>query len=132
MAHLTVSVDGHSRPRYDRPTICCGPVGNSLTRLNIQAASVVVLCEPQFKPSIKNYAISCAYRMGQTRKVFVHRLLCTDTIDERIMQILANKQRIFDAFADRSVAAEQVDQAFSRETMDQIVRDELRKYAGAR
>lgn len=53
-------------------------------------------------------------------------------IDRRIMQILANKQRIFDAFADRSVAAEQVDQAFSRETMDQIVRDELRKYAGAR
>jgi hypothetical protein len=48
------------------------------------------------------------------------------------MQILANKQRIFDAFADRSAAAEQVDQAFSRETMDQIVRDELRKYAGAR
>lgn len=56
----------------------------------------------------------------------------TDTIDERIMQILANKRRIFDAFADRSVAAEQVDQVFSRETMDQIVRDELRKYAGAR
>ena len=70
--------------------------------------------------------------MGQTRKVFVHRLLCTDTIDERIIQILANKQRIFDAFADRSVAGEQMDQAFSRETMDQIARDELRKYAGAR
>jgi hypothetical protein len=48
------------------------------------------------------------------------------------MQILANKQQIFDTFADRSVATEQVDQAFSRETMDQIVRDELRKYAGAR
>lgn len=57
----------------------------------------------------QNQAISRAYRMGQTRKVFVHRLLCTDTIDERIMQILANKQRIFDAFADKSVAAEQVD-----------------------
>ena len=80
----------------------------------------------------QNQAISRAYRMGQTRKVFVYRLLCTDTIDERIMQILANKQRIFDAFADRSVAAEQVDQAFSREIMDQIMRDELRKYAGAR
>ena len=69
--------------------------------------------------------------MGPTRKVFVHRLLCTDTIDERIMQILANKQRIFDAFAYRSVAGEQMDQVFSRETMDQIVRDGLRKCAGA-
>lgn len=87
---------------------------------------------PPYRSVAQNQAISRAYRMGQTRKVFVHRLLCTDTIDERIMQILANKQRIFDAFADRSVAAEQVDQAFSRETMDQIVRDELRKYAGAR
>lgn len=48
------------------------------------------------------------------------------------MQIPANKQRIFDAFADRSVAAEQVDQTFSRETVGQIVRDELRKYAGTR
>lgn len=48
------------------------------------------------------------------------------------MQTLANKQRLFDAFADRSVAVEQVDQAFTRETMDKIVRDELRKYAGAR
>lgn len=78
----------------------------------------------------QNQAISRAYHMGQTRNVFVHRLLCKDTIDERIMHILANKQRIFDAFADRSVAAEQVDQAFSRETMDQIVQDEFRKYAG--
>lgn len=69
----------------------------------------------------QNQAISRAYRMGQTRKVFVHRLLCKDTIDERIIQILANKQRIFDAFADRLVAAEQVDQAFNRETMDKIV-----------
>jgi hypothetical protein len=86
----------------------------------------------QYRPVAQIRAISRAYRMGQTRKVFVYRLLCTDTIDERIIQILANKQRIFDAFADRSVAAEQVDQAFSRETMDQIVRDELRKYAGAR
>lgn len=48
------------------------------------------------------------------------------------MQILANEQRIFDAFAERSVAAERVDQTFSRETMDKIVRDELRKYAGVR
>lgn len=36
-------------------------------------------------------------------------IVYTDIIDERIMRILANKQRIFDAFADRSVAAEQAD-----------------------
>lgn len=76
------------------------------TGLNIQSASVVVLCEPQYKPSIENQAISRAYRMGQSRNVLVYRLLCKDTIDERIMSILDRKQGDFNAFADKSTAAE--------------------------
>ena len=75
------------------------------TGLNIQSASVVVICEPQLKPSTENQAISRAYRMGQTRKVLVYRLLCDETIDERITDLLAEKQRIFDTFADKSVTA---------------------------
>ncbi len=75
--------------------------------LNIQAASVVVICEPQLKPSIENQAISRAYRMGQTRNVIVHRLLCENTVEERIMQILKEKQIVFDAFADEAVAADE-------------------------
>lgn len=76
------------------------------TGLNIQSASVVIMCEPQLKPSIENQAISRAYRMGQTRSVLVYRLLCDDTVDERIMNILAEKQDEFDAFADESKAAD--------------------------
>ena len=45
--------------------------------------------------------------MGQARNVLVHRLLCTDTIDEKLTDLLEHKQEIFDAFADKSVAAEQ-------------------------
>ncbi len=77
------------------------------TGLNIQSASVVVICEPQLKPSIENQAISRAYRMGQSRNVLVHRLLCVNTIDEKITDLLKYKQSIFNAFADKSVAAEQ-------------------------
>ena len=76
------------------------------TGLNIQSASVVIICEPQIKPSIENQAISRAYRMGQTRSVLVYRLLCDDTVDERILKMLAQKQGEFDAFADESVAAD--------------------------
>jgi len=72
------------------------------TGLNIQAASVIILCEPQFKPSIENQAISRAYRMGQSRSVLVYRLLCEDTVDERILELLENKQTVFDEFADVS------------------------------
>ena len=75
------------------------------TGLNIQSASVVVITEPQFKPSIENQAISRAYRMGQARNVLVYRLLATNTVDERITQILKNKQNEFNAYADESVSA---------------------------
>lgn len=77
------------------------------TGLNIQSASVVVICEPQLKPSIENQAISRAYRMGQTRNVLVYRLLCEDTVDERMTNLLEEKQAIFNAFADKSVAAQE-------------------------
>ncbi len=73
------------------------------TGLNIQAASVIVFCEPQLTPAIENQAVSRAYRMGQTRDVIVHRLLADDTIDERMLEILSGKQREFDSFADESV-----------------------------
>lgn len=76
------------------------------TGVNIQAASMIVICEPQLKPSIENQAISRAYRMGQVRNVLVYRLLCDESVDERIMEILENKQNIFDSFADKSVMGE--------------------------
>lgn len=76
------------------------------TGLNIQSASVVIICEPQLKPSIEKQAIARAYRMGQARNVFVFRLLAEGTIDERITEMLQQKQELFDAFADKSVAAQ--------------------------
>ena len=41
--------------------------------------------------------------MGQIRSVIVHRLLCDNTVDERIMEILREKQDVFEAFADDSL-----------------------------
>ena len=76
------------------------------TGLNIQSASVVVLCEPQYKPSTENQAIGRAHRMGQTRDVMVHRLLCPNTVDERMLELVEAKQAEFDTFADESSAAE--------------------------
>ena len=92
------------------------------TVLNIQTASVVILCEPQLKPSIENQAISRAYRMGQTRNVLVYRLLAEDTVDEEILGMLANKQAAFDAYADESVAGKEsleLDQAALSQIMTQ-------------
>ncbi|WP_217214815.1 DEAD/DEAH box helicase [Streptomyces sp. AC550_RSS872] len=74
--------------------------------LNMQAASVVILCEPQLKPTVEHQAAARAHRMGQVRSVHVHRLLCTGGVDERLVRLLENKSRLFDAYARRSVVAE--------------------------
>lgn len=96
------------------------------TGLNIQTASVVIICEPQFKPSTENQAISRSYRMGQTRNVFVYRLLCKDTIDEGIRQVLFEKQQIFDAYADKSLAA-QLDTEINENQFNSIMEREYSK-----
>jgi SNF2 family DNA or RNA helicase len=57
--------------------------------LNIQAASVVILTEPQWKPTVEDQAIARCHRMGQVRSVDVHRLLAEDTVDQRMLEILA-------------------------------------------
>ena len=76
------------------------------TGLNIQEASIVIMCEPQYKPSTENQAIARAYRIGQISNVTVYRLLGEKTVDERILQILKEKQAIFDAYANKSESGE--------------------------
>lgn len=86
--------------------ITAGGVG-----LNIQSASVVVICEPQLKPTMEAQAIARAHRMGQTNTVQVHRLLTENSVDERIREILADKKQLFDEFARDSVIAKQAPDA---------------------
>lgn len=74
--------------------------------LNLQAASVVILCEPQTKPSLEHQAVARVRRMGQVRAVRVHRLLATECLDERLVAVLEDKSRMFDAYARRSDVAE--------------------------
>ena len=96
--------------------------------LNIQSASVIIICEPQVKPSIENQAISRAYRMGQTRNVLVYRLLCKNSIDERMIHRLEMKQREFDKYADESLAAEQyvsIDDKSMTEMIDAEIKEKL-------
>lgn len=95
------------------------------TGLNIQSASVVIICEPQFKPSIENQAISRAYRMGQTRNVLVYRLLCEDSIDEQMMKMLNKKQNIFNEFADKSSAKDTIE--INEETFNNMMKVEYER-----
>ena len=95
--------------------------------LNIQEASVVIFCEPQVKPSMEEQALSRAYRMGQTRTVYVYRLLCKDTIEERMDAILYEKRRIFTEYADESdVALEEI--ALDNNTLTSLIKQERERH----
>ena len=101
------------------------------TGLNIQAASVVIFCEPQIKPSLTRQALSRVYRMGQVRTVLVYHLLCEDTVDEAVMKILDTKQIEFDLFAEESVLADAADDMADREWIGAVIEEERRKYLPA-
>ena len=62
--------------------------------------------------------------MGQVRNVFVYRLLCQDTVDERITELLAQKQAEFDAFADKSEAAKE-SLALDDKSFGNIIKEEI-------
>ncbi|MBP1939997.1 DEAD/DEAH box helicase [Phocicoccus pinnipedialis] len=74
--------------------------------LNIQAANIVILCEPQWKPSTELQAIGRAYRMGQTRNVIVYRLLSEKSIDEAITEVRDEKLKSFNLYANDSSVAD--------------------------
>ncbi|MER6814850.1 DEAD/DEAH box helicase [Spirillospora sp. NPDC000708] len=102
--------------------------------LNLQAASVVIICEPQVKPTMEEQAIARAHRMGQARTVQVHRLLTPHGVDERMLRILRGKARLFDEYARRSDLAERTpdavdlsEQALAR----QIVQEEQERLGTA-
>ena len=87
--------------------IVAGGVG-----LNIQAASVVVICEPQLKPTTEWQAIARAHRMGQLESVQVHRLLSEEGVDQRVTEILARKRELFEEFARISETADSAPEAY--------------------
>jgi SNF2 family DNA or RNA helicase len=91
---------------HEGPAILAAQIRAGGLGLNIQAASVVVLIEPQWTPTMEDQAIKRAHRAGQTRRVQVHRLLVAGSVDERVLEINHPKRVIFDATARRSDLAD--------------------------
>ncbi|WP_345680260.1 DEAD/DEAH box helicase [Yinghuangia aomiensis] len=109
------------------PAVLLAQIQAAGVGLNMQAASVIIICEPQIKPTIEHQAVARAHRMGQVRPVRVHRLLATGGVDERMVKMLADKTRLFDAYARRSAVAEATPDAVdvsNTELARQIVEEE--------
>ncbi len=65
--------------------------------LNLTAADYVFLLDPWWNPAVEAQAIDRAHRVGQTRHVFAYRLICRDTVEEKIAALQQQKQELADA-----------------------------------
>ncbi len=70
------------------------------------AASAVVILEPPFKPTTGWQAIARAHRMGQSRRVTVHRILARNCIDESLRSLVDVKAKLFDDYERDSLLKE--------------------------
>lgn len=66
--------------------------------LNLTAADFVLLLDDWWNPAVEAQAFSRAYRIGQTRNVEVVRLVCKDTVEEKILALQQSKQQTADVF----------------------------------
>ncbi len=67
------------------------------TGLNLTAADTVIHYDPWWNPAVERQASDRAHRIGQTRPVFVYKLVTEGTVEERIVSMQASKQALADA-----------------------------------
>ena len=64
------------------------------TGLNLTAASQVVHFDRWWNPAVENQATDRAYRIGQTKRVVVHKFICRGTIEEKIDRMIRDKKTL--------------------------------------
>ncbi len=66
------------------------------TGLNLTAADYVILLDPWWNPAIEQQAMGRAHRMGQQLPVTLCRLICHDTVEEKVLAMHQTKKQLSD------------------------------------
>jgi hypothetical protein len=72
------------------------------TGLNLTNANHVILYDRWWNPAVEDQARDRAWRIGQTKTVIAHRLVCPGTVDERVEEVVAGKRHIADMVLPKS------------------------------
>jgi SNF2 family DNA or RNA helicase len=81
--------------------------------ITLTAATRVVLMDVSWNPCNDGQAIHRAYRIGQSRPVYVYRLICTRSMEERLFNLQRKKMYLFQTIVDH---ANKTDKMLSRST----------------
>jgi non-specific serine/threonine protein kinase len=60
--------------------------------LNLTAADYVYIVDPWWNPAVEQQAIDRTHRIGQTKNIFAYRMICKDTIEDKILQLQEKKK----------------------------------------
>ncbi len=98
------------------------------TGLNLTAANHVVLYDRWWNPAVEDQARDRSWRIGQTRTVICHRLICPGTVDERVEEVVAGKRHIADVVLPKSSSLADLDSAQLQRALgirtDELLTDE--------
>jgi non-specific serine/threonine protein kinase len=87
--------------------------------LNLTAADYVYIVDPWWNPAVEQQAIDRTHRIGQTKNIFAYRMICKDSIEDKIIQLQEKKRLLArDLIADddgfvKSLSREDVEYLFS-------------------
>ena len=86
--------------------------------LNLTAAEYVFILDPWWNPAVEAQAIDRTHRIGQTKPVFAYRMICEDTVEQRIIELQQRKRKLADAI----VGGEQnLLQSLTRDDIEQLL-----------
>jgi len=60
--------------------------------LNLTAADYVFILDPWWNPAVEAQAVDRAHRIGQSKRVFVYRLLCRDSVEQKVAALQETKR----------------------------------------
>ncbi|MCO5182046.1 MAG: SWF/SNF helicase family protein, partial [Candidatus Promineofilum sp.] len=87
--------------------------------ITVTAANHVIHADRWWNPAVENQATDRVHRIGQTKTVYVYRIMVENTLEERIEKLLQRKQAIADTIID---SARQTTQQWTREELLEILR----------
>jgi superfamily II DNA or RNA helicase len=86
--------------------------------LNLTAADYVFILDPWWNPAVEAQAVDRAHRIGQSKRVFVYRLLAQETVEEKVAELQESKRGLAESIitGDNSLI-----RGLDRETLEELL-----------
>ena len=62
--------------------------------INLTAADYVYIVDPWWNPAVEQQAIDRTHRIGQDKTIFAYRMICKETVEEKIIQLQVRKREL--------------------------------------